>query len=147
MSCVACHISCVTCHVSRSEHSLHGCPSSRLSLTKCILVLNVFFFCIICQDLEKNFAIFFYKIQVTVMAAAAPRPTFFLKVITRPWPVADVLAVHHCSLALLEPKIPYPLYVTGKNSVDVFLAVVAFPFCMDVVEVMLVRMVPFLNQR
>jgi hypothetical protein len=55
------------------------------------------------------------------------------------------------SLALLEPEIPYPLDVTGKNYVDVFLAlmvaVVAFPFCMDVVEVMLVRMVPFLKKR
>ena len=51
------------------------------------------------------------------------------------------------SLALLEPEIPYPLDVTGKNNVDVFLAlmvaVVAFPLCMDVVEVMVVRMVPF----
>ena len=41
--------------------------------------------------------------------------------------------------------------VTGKNNVDVFLplivAVVAFPFCMDVVEVMVVRMVAFLNKR
>ena len=54
------------------------------------------------------------------------------------------------SLALLEPEIPYPLDVTGKNNVDVFLAlmvaVVAFPLCMDVVEVMVVRMVPFLKQ-
>ena len=37
------------------------------------------------------------------------------------------------SLALLEPEIPHPL-----------VAVVAFPFSMDVVEVMVVRMVPFL---
>ena len=48
------------------------------------------------------------------------------------------------SLALLEPEIPYPLDVTGKNYVNVFLplmvAVVAFPLCMDVVEVMVVRM-------
>ena len=55
------------------------------------------------------------------------------------------------SLALLEPEIPYPLDVTGKNNVDVFfalmVAVVAFPLCMDVVEVMVVRMVPFLNKR
>ena len=46
------------------------------------------------------------------------------------------------SLALLEAEIPSPLYVTGKNNVDVFLAlmvaVVAFPLCMDVVEVMVV---------
>ena len=53
------------------------------------------------------------------------------------------------SLALLEAKIPSPLYVTGKNNKNVFLAlmvaVVAFPLCMDVVEVMVVRMVPFLN--
>ena len=36
------------------------------------------------------------------------------------------------SLALLEPEIPYPLDVTGKNNVDVFLvsivAVVAFMY-------------------
>ena len=55
------------------------------------------------------------------------------------------------SLALLEPEIPSPLDVTGKNNVDVHLAlmvaVVAFPLCMDVVEVMVVRMVPFLNKR
>ena len=55
------------------------------------------------------------------------------------------------SLALLEPEIPYPLDVTGKNNVDVFLAlmvaVVAFLLCMDVVKVMVVRMVPFLNKR
>ena len=51
------------------------------------------------------------------------------------------------SLALLELDIPYPLGVTGKNNVDVFLAlmvaVIAFPLCMDVVEVIVVRMVPF----
>ena len=55
------------------------------------------------------------------------------------------------SLALLEPDITSPLDVTGKNNVDVFLpsmvAVVAFPLCMDVVEVMVVRIVPFLNKR
>ena len=55
------------------------------------------------------------------------------------------------SLALLEPEILSPLDVTGKNNVDVFLvsivAVVAFPLCMDVVEVMVVRMVQFLNKR
>ena len=55
------------------------------------------------------------------------------------------------SLALLEAEIPSPLYVTGKNNVDIFLvlmvAVVAFPLCMDVVEVMVVRMVQFLNKR
>ena len=49
------------------------------------------------------------------------------------------------SLALLEVEIPSPLYVTGKNNVDVFLAlivaVVAFSLCMDVVKVMVVRMV------
>jgi hypothetical protein len=43
------------------------------------------------------------------------------------------------------------LDVTGKNNVDVFLASivadVAFPLCMDVVEVMVVMMVPFLNKR
>ena len=54
-------------------------------------------------------------------------------------------------LALLEPEIPYPLYVTGKNNVDVLLAlmvaVVDFPLCMDVVEEMVVRMVTFLNKR
>ena len=55
------------------------------------------------------------------------------------------------SLALLEREIPSPLYVTGKNNVDVCLpsivAVIAFPLCMDVVEVMVVRMVQFLNKR
>ena len=49
------------------------------------------------------------------------------------------------SLALLEAEIPSLLYVTGKNKRDVFMAlivaVVAF-LCMDVVEVMVVRMVP-----
>ena len=54
-------------------------------------------------------------------------------------------------LVLLEPEIPYPLDVTGKNNIDVFLAlmvaVVAFPLCMDVVKVMMVRMVPFFNKR
>ena len=55
------------------------------------------------------------------------------------------------SLALLETEIPSPLYVTGNNNVDVFLcvdmAVDTFPLCMDVVEVVLVRMVQFLNKR
>ena len=53
------------------------------------------------------------------------------------------------SLALLEPEIPSPLDVTGNNNEDDFLAlmvaVVAFPLCLDVVEMMVVRMVPFLN--
>ena len=53
-------------------------------------------------------------------------------------------------LDLLEPEIPSPLDETGKNNVDVFLALivadVAFPLCVDVVEVMMVRMVPFLNK-
>ena len=51
------------------------------------------------------------------------------------------------SLALLEPKIPYPLDLTGKNNEDVFwalmVAVVVFSLCTDVVEVMVVRIVPF----
>ena len=51
------------------------------------------------------------------------------------------------SLALLEVEIPSPLYVTGKNNLGVFLAlmvaVVAFPLCRDVVEVMVVRKVQF----
>ena len=55
------------------------------------------------------------------------------------------------SLALLEAEIPSPLYVTGKNKVDVFLllmvAVVAFPLCTDVVEVMVLRVVQFLQKR
>ena len=55
------------------------------------------------------------------------------------------------SLALLEPEKSYPLDLTDKNNVDVFLALmvafVAFPLCKDVVEVMVVRMVPFLNKR
>ena len=53
-------------------------------------------------------------------------------------------------LALLEPEIPSLLDVTGKNNVDVLLAsmvaVVAFPLCMDVVEVMVVRMMPCLKR-
>ena len=44
------------------------------------------------------------------------------------------------SLALLEAEIPSFLYEEGKNTVDVFMelmvAVVVFPLCMDVVEVM-----------
>ena len=52
------------------------------------------------------------------------------------------------SLALLEAEIPSLLYVTGKNNVMVILvfmvAVVAFPLCMDVVEVMMVQL---LNKR
>ena len=44
------------------------------------------------------------------------------------------------SLVLLEPEIPSPLDVTGKNNVNFFLAamlaVVAFPLFMDKVEVM-----------
>ena len=55
------------------------------------------------------------------------------------------------SLALLEAEIPSPLYVTGKNNVMCFwalmVAVVAFPLCMDVVEVMVFRMVQMLNKR
>jgi hypothetical protein len=55
------------------------------------------------------------------------------------------------SLALLEAEIPSPLYVTGNNNVNVFLvlmvAVVAFPFCMDVVEAVVVRIVQFVNKR
>ena len=55
------------------------------------------------------------------------------------------------SLALLEVEISSPFYVTGTNNVDIFLAlmvaVVAFPLCMDVVEVMVVRMVQCLNKR
>ena len=51
------------------------------------------------------------------------------------------------SLALLEVEIPSLLYVTGKNKRDVFMAlivaVVAISLCMDVVEVMVVRIVPF----
>ena len=51
------------------------------------------------------------------------------------------------SLALLEPELAYPLDGTGKNNVYVFfalmVAVVVFPFCMDVVKVIVVRMVPF----
>ena len=54
-------------------------------------------------------------------------------------------------LALLEVEIPFPLYVTGKNNADfslaLMVAVVALPLCMDVVKVMVVRMVPFLNKR
>ena len=43
------------------------------------------------------------------------------------------------SLAFLEAEIPFPLYVKGKNNAMFFLvlmvAVVAFPLCMDVVEI------------
>jgi hypothetical protein len=49
------------------------------------------------------------------------------------------------SLALPEAELPSPLYVTGKYNIDIILvlivAVVVFPLCMDVVEVMVVRMV------
>ena len=55
------------------------------------------------------------------------------------------------SLALLEAEKPSPLYVTGKNNLDVFWVLMvaddAFPLCMDVVEVMVVRMVQFVNQK
>ena len=55
------------------------------------------------------------------------------------------------SLALLEVEKPSPLYVTGKNNLDVFCVLMvaddSFPLCMDVVEVMVVRMVQFLNKR
>ena len=55
------------------------------------------------------------------------------------------------SLALLELEIPSPLYVTGKYNVDAFLAlmvgVVAFLLCMDMVEMMVVRMEQFLKNR
>ena len=55
------------------------------------------------------------------------------------------------SLALIEPEIPYPLDVTGKNNINVCLALmvafVAFPLCMYVVEIMVVRMGQFLNKR
>ena len=48
------------------------------------------------------------------------------------------------SLALQEAEIPSTLYVTGKNKIDIFLALImavfAFPLCMDMVEVMVVRM-------
>ena len=47
------------------------------------------------------------------------------------------------SLVLLGAEIPSPSYVTGKNNVDVFVAlkvaVVAFYLCMDVVKVMMFR--------
>ena len=55
------------------------------------------------------------------------------------------------SVALLEAEKPSPLYVTSKNYLDVFLVLLvaddAFPLCMDVVEVVVVRMVQFVNQR
>ena len=48
-------------------------------------------------------------------------------------------------LALLEADIPSSLYVKVKNIVDVFLAlmvaIVAFPLCRYVVEVVVVTMV------
>jgi len=55
------------------------------------------------------------------------------------------------SLALLEAEIPSPLYVTGKNYVMLFsalmVAVAAFPLCLYVVEVVVVRIVQFLNKK
>ena len=55
------------------------------------------------------------------------------------------------SLVLLEAKIPSPLYVTCKNNVMFFgalmVAPVAFSLYLDVVEVMVVRMVQFVNKR
>ena len=55
------------------------------------------------------------------------------------------------SLALLEPEIPYPFDVTGKNNVDFSFGVdggcCCLSLCMDVVGVMVVMMVPFLNKR
>ena len=54
-------------------------------------------------------------------------------------------------LALLEAEIPSPLYVTGKNNVmffwELMVAVVASSLCMDVMEVMVVRIVQFFNNR
>ena len=54
-------------------------------------------------------------------------------------------------VALLEAEKPSPLYATGKSYPVVFLMLIvaddAFPLCMDVVEVMVVRMVHFVNQR
>ena len=54
------------------------------------------------------------------------------------------------SLALLEAEKPSPLYVTGKHNLYVILVLMvadyAFPLCMDVVEVMVVKMVRFVNQ-
>ena len=53
------------------------------------------------------------------------------------------------SLALLEAEKPSTLYVTGKNNLDVFLVLMvsddAFPLCMDVVEVMVIRMVQLVS--
>ena len=50
-----------------------------------------------------------------------------------------------------QNELSSPLDVTGNNNIDDFLvlmvAVVSFPLCMDVVEVMVVRMMPFLNKR
>ena len=53
------------------------------------------------------------------------------------------------SLALLEVEIPSPLYVTGKNYVMLFWALmvaIAFLLCMDVVEVMVVIIMHFFQQ-
>ena len=104
---VTCHVSCVTCHMSRSEHSLHGCPSSRLSLTKCILVLNVFFFLYYLPRFWNFFwNVWFFFLQNTSYSYGHGRPAadFFFKVIPRPWPVADVLAVHHCCWGLNQVR-------------------------------------------
>ena len=55
------------------------------------------------------------------------------------------------SLALLEVKIPSPLYVTGKNNVMFFwalmVAIVVVSFLYGWVELMVDRMVQFLNKK
>ena len=56
------------------------------------------------------------------------------------------------SIALVEGEIPSPLYETGKKKGRCFflalmVAVVAFPLYMDFLDVMVLRIVPFLNKR
>ena len=72
----------------RSKHSIHGYQSRHLGLTKCILIFNIFFFVLFANIIDK-------KNKNTLLAASAPRLTFYWKVIPRPWPLADILAVHH----------------------------------------------------
>ena len=110
---VMCHMSHVMCHVSRSEHSLHGCPSSCLGLTKCILVLNVFFFVLFAEILKFFLKFLNFFLQNTSYSYGRGRPAadFFFKVIPRSWPVADVLAVHHCSRGCVIFLCPVRLHV------------------------------------
>ena len=89
------------------EHSIHGYHLRRFGVTKHILLFNVIFFYIICQDQK-----------ITVIAVAAPRPTFFWTVILRLWPLADVLAINNwswCNECNAKKPQPSPNYGFWKN--------------------------------